>query len=410
MADDQVDTAWTLEMLEARRKSCVKVLEALDQIPRRRTVSELMELFAVISVQGWDVMADDQVDTAKTLAMLEERRKSCVKVLEALDQIPRRRTVSALVPLGPGAIVPGKIKHTNEVMVLLGGDYFVNVSAYDTSEIVKRRIARIDERIITLTSTDAVTGAVGPSLASEKTAPQAQVVIAEKKSVSFSSDTKTETAAPRALPLGLPSNPAEKSKLLENFAEALASGRTALQNELNENVVLLEEEYADQESMNPVKVHGINQDHVVQDYVSETESEEEETQMRSVEEEMALLAKLVAEEEESSKQQTKESTIAGLRKGFLLESKRKRKPPVTSSKASQPVQRAETSQSLVEVRKPETISDALTTQYVPQDPPPTEAPKSSKEKLQESRFSSNVWKKQGEDKRPVEDRSRSPSD
>jgi len=153
-----------------------------------------------------------------------------------------------------------------------------------------------------------------------------------------------------------------------------------LQNELNENVVLLEEEYADQGSMNPVKVHGINQDHVVQDYVSETESEEEETQMRSVEEEMALLAKLVAEEEESSKQQTKESTIAGLRKGFLLGSKRKMKPPVMSSKASQPVQQAETSQSMVEVRKPEIISDGLTTQYVPQDPPPTEAPKSSKEK------------------------------
>ncbi|KAJ8904987.1 hypothetical protein NDN08_001499 [Rhodosorus marinus] len=330
-------------------------------------------------------MADDpglyQVGSATRLATLEARRKSNVKVLDALGQIPRRRTVSGLVPIGPRAIVPGRIKHTNEVMVLLGDNYFANVSAYDAIEIVKRRIARIDEQIIELTSTDMPITAVAPSLESEERAAQVQVVPAEKKSVSFSSDTKTEAATPKTLPSGVPSNPADRSKLLENFAEALASGRTALQNELNENVVLLEEEYDDQDSMNPVNVRGVNQDHVMEDYISETESDDEETQMRSLEEEMALLDKLVEEEEESSEQQTRESTLTGLRKGFLLESKSakaKTKPSVVSSKPSQPVQNAEASQRVVEVPKTEIISDTMTPQYVAQEPP-AEAPESSKE-------------------------------
>uniref|UniRef100_A0A7S2ZDZ1 Uncharacterized protein n=1 Tax=Rhodosorus marinus TaxID=101924 RepID=A0A7S2ZDZ1_9RHOD len=330
-------------------------------------------------------MGDDpslyQVESATRLAALEARRKSNVKVLEGLDQIPRRRTISALVPLGPRAIVPGRIKHTNEVMVLLGDNYFANVSAYDAIEIVKRRIARIDTQIIELTSNDIPTTSVEPSLESEKRSPQRQVVTAEKKSVSFSSDTKAETGAPRALPSALPSDPAQRSKLLGNFAEALASGQTALQNELNENVVLLEEEYDDQDSMNPVKVHGVNQDRAMEDYTWETESEDEETQMRSLEEEMALLDKLVEEEEESSAQHTRDSTLTTLRKGFLLESKAaktNKKPPVPSSKASQPVHQAGASQSRLEIPSTEMISNALAPQHVAQETT-AEAPESSQE-------------------------------
>eukprot|EP00189_Rhodosorus_marinus_P000377 CAMPEP_0113962114 /NCGR_PEP_ID=MMETSP0011_2-20120614/5722_1 /TAXON_ID=101924 /ORGANISM="Rhodosorus marinus" /LENGTH=94 /DNA_ID=CAMNT_0000973905 /DNA_START=318 /DNA_END=602 /DNA_ORIENTATION=- /assembly_acc=CAM_ASM_000156 len=93
-------------------------------------------------------MGDDpslyQVESATRLAALEARRKSNVKVLESLDQIPRRRTISALVPLGPRAIVPGRIKHTNEVMVLLGDNYFANVSAYDAIEILPKYTTCLD--------------------------------------------------------------------------------------------------------------------------------------------------------------------------------------------------------------------------------------------------------------------------
>lgn len=376
--------------------------------------SSLRELLAGISAFGaGTTMGDDpslyQVESATRLAALEARRKSNVKVLESLDQIPRRRTISALVPLGPRAIVPGRIKHTNEVMVLLGDNYFANVSAYDAIEIVKRRIARIDTQIIELTSNDIPTTSVEPSLESEKRSPQRQVVTAEKKSVSFSSDTKAETAAPRALPSALPSDPAQRSKLLGNFAEALASGQTALQNELNENVVLLEEEYDDQDSMNPVKVHGVNQgrisrhsgkqstcslatgltgddydtDRAMEDYTWETESEDEETQMRSLEEEMALLDKLVEEEEESSAQHTRDSTLTTLRKGFLLESKAaktNKKPPVLSSKASQPVHQAGASQSRLEIPSTEMISNALAPQRVAQETT-AEALESSQEEV-----------------------------
>ena len=37
--------------------------------------------------------------------------------------------------------MPGKLIHTNEVMVLLGENYFVERSAVQASEIVQRRLA-----------------------------------------------------------------------------------------------------------------------------------------------------------------------------------------------------------------------------------------------------------------------------
>ena len=44
------------------------------------------------------------------------------------------------VPLGPLAFMPGKIVHTNEILVLLGDNWFVERSAKQATEIIGRRI------------------------------------------------------------------------------------------------------------------------------------------------------------------------------------------------------------------------------------------------------------------------------
>ena len=48
-----------------------------------------------------------------------------------------------MVPIGPMAFMPGKLVHTNEVLVLLGENYFVQRSAYEAREILTRRTGTI---------------------------------------------------------------------------------------------------------------------------------------------------------------------------------------------------------------------------------------------------------------------------
>lgn len=52
-----------------------------------------------------------------------------------------------MVPLGPMAFMPGELVHTNELMVLLGDNYFVERSAAQAAEIMQRRIDVIEDII-----------------------------------------------------------------------------------------------------------------------------------------------------------------------------------------------------------------------------------------------------------------------
>lgn len=45
-----------------------------------------------------------------------------------------------MVPMGPRAMMTGHLVHTNELMVMLGADYFVERSAKQAIELVDRRL------------------------------------------------------------------------------------------------------------------------------------------------------------------------------------------------------------------------------------------------------------------------------
>jgi hypothetical protein len=44
------------------------------------------------------------------------------------------------VPFGPLAFMPGNLVHTNEILVLLGDDWFVEKSAKQACEVIDRRM------------------------------------------------------------------------------------------------------------------------------------------------------------------------------------------------------------------------------------------------------------------------------
>ena len=47
----------------------------------------------------------------------------------------------AMVPIGSLAFMPGRLIHTNEIMVLLGDNWFTERSAKQAAQIVTRRIS-----------------------------------------------------------------------------------------------------------------------------------------------------------------------------------------------------------------------------------------------------------------------------
>ncbi|KAL0083591.1 hypothetical protein J3Q64DRAFT_1836086 [Phycomyces blakesleeanus] len=62
-----------------------------------------------------------------------------------LKTFPDETTRSAMIPMGKLAFMPGKFIHTNEIMVLLGDQYYVERSAKQAISIVRRRKEAVEE-------------------------------------------------------------------------------------------------------------------------------------------------------------------------------------------------------------------------------------------------------------------------
>lgn len=57
-----------------------------------------------------------------------------------LESLPDKVSHQVMVPFGSLAFVPGRVKHTNEILCLLGDNWFVERSAKQAAKIVERRI------------------------------------------------------------------------------------------------------------------------------------------------------------------------------------------------------------------------------------------------------------------------------
>ncbi|XP_074645127.1 uncharacterized protein LOC141901648 [Tubulanus polymorphus] len=69
---------------------------------------------------------------------------------DRLKTLPDEITHDVMVPFGPIAFMPGKLVHTNEVLVLLGDNWFVDRSAKQSCEIIDRRIKEVQKKLSVL--------------------------------------------------------------------------------------------------------------------------------------------------------------------------------------------------------------------------------------------------------------------
>ena len=75
-----------------------------------------------------------------TLAEYEELQST-------LRTLPERVEHEVMVPLGKLALFPGQLRHTNEIMVLLGDNYFALRSASQAAAITERRAEALRPQI-----------------------------------------------------------------------------------------------------------------------------------------------------------------------------------------------------------------------------------------------------------------------
>lgn len=71
---------------------------------------------------------------------LKKRITELEQVSNKLQDLPKQTTHKCMVPLGDLAFMPGELIHTNEILVLLGENYFVEKSAHQAQELATRRI------------------------------------------------------------------------------------------------------------------------------------------------------------------------------------------------------------------------------------------------------------------------------
>ncbi|XP_076470151.1 uncharacterized protein LOC143300401 [Babylonia areolata] len=87
------------------------------------------------------------MQTDSQLEQWYQFRSDYVALRDRLKTLPNKTTHNVMVPFGPLAFMPGQLVHTNEILVLLGDNYFVDRSAIQAADIVTRRLKKLDENI-----------------------------------------------------------------------------------------------------------------------------------------------------------------------------------------------------------------------------------------------------------------------
>ncbi|KAJ1955485.1 uri1, prefoldin-like chaperone, partial [Linderina pennispora] len=81
-----------------------------------------------------DIASREQALSQYTKFKAEYHQLKCT-----LRELPQETRYPAMIPAGPLAFFPGSLVHTNEILVLLGDNYFVERSAMQAAMIAKRR-------------------------------------------------------------------------------------------------------------------------------------------------------------------------------------------------------------------------------------------------------------------------------
>ena len=85
------------------------------------------------------------VETRRKGQVWSKHKDDYTKLKSVLSTLNEKTSHKTMVPLGSKAYMEGSLVHTNEIMVLLGDNWFAERSTSQASEICDRRINKCDE-------------------------------------------------------------------------------------------------------------------------------------------------------------------------------------------------------------------------------------------------------------------------
>ena len=86
-------------------------------------------------------------ETRKQGKIWSKHKEEYLKLKSVLSTLNEKTHHKTMVPLGSKAYMEGSLIHTNEIMVLLGDNWFAERSTSQASEICDRRISKCEEKI-----------------------------------------------------------------------------------------------------------------------------------------------------------------------------------------------------------------------------------------------------------------------
>ncbi|CAD5117273.1 DgyrCDS6062 [Dimorphilus gyrociliatus] len=104
-----------------------------------------------LETEPFDRLKDEDLralcQTEESIRQMSKYKDDYQVLQNTLKTLPDKYSYDILVPFGNKAFMPGKLVHTNEILVLLGDNWFVEKSAKDASQIVSRRMKVIENQI-----------------------------------------------------------------------------------------------------------------------------------------------------------------------------------------------------------------------------------------------------------------------
>jgi len=123
------------------------------RLARSLAIRKLSRLKVSVS-KMLEMNALPEIERARLLQRLRDRKNHLEESLSSYDvvdkelvELPKTLKKDVMVPLGPLAFVPGTVRQTNEVMVLLGENQFVLRSCFQAREIIQRRRSKLNEEL-----------------------------------------------------------------------------------------------------------------------------------------------------------------------------------------------------------------------------------------------------------------------
>ncbi|KAF9402353.1 uri1, prefoldin-like chaperone [Mortierella sp. AD011] len=211
-----------------------------------------------------------------------------------LLDLPKETSHSVMVPIGSLAFMPGKLVHTNEILVMLGDNWFVDRSAVQAAEIVDRRMEFVQENITKLQAQEEqirTKSGMAPGLLGGQEYNEEGLPIVEITEPYFSDDENDndgkKSTQPALLPFSqkTPKEQAEDRAILDRIAELEREDEERERRREAGEIVTSDEEtesddepvdYDDEESEDEFRPRALDSDEEYEEEVWEHSGNEEE--------------------------------------------------------------------------------------------------------------------------------------